>query len=81
MVKSVHIVFIDTIDYFIVEKSFDGFSFEEITTVNGTGNSLELVNYSISDRKSKSESVYYRLTQVDFDGERTVFPIITLKES
>ena len=68
-------------DYFIVEKSLDGFTFEELEIVNGAGNSLELINYSVFDRKLNNQQTYYRLTQVDFDGKRTIFPMITLNES
>lgn len=68
-------------DYFILEKSQDGDYFEEIAIADGAGSSSELQNYSISDRKSNSQPVYYRLSQVDFDGERTVFPVIVLDQN
>lgn len=68
----------DNNDYFIIEKSQDGEYFEEVATIDGAGNSTELLHYSISDRKLNKQPVYYRLTQVDFDGERTVFPLIVI---
>ncbi len=69
----------DNNDYFIIEKSQDGEYFEEVATIDGAGNSTELLHYSISDRKLNNQPVYYRLIQVDFDGERTVFPLIVIE--
>lgn len=56
-------------DYFTVERSIDGDDFENIATVQGAGNSNEVLNYSYVDYNSpKGQSVYYRIKQTDFDG-------------
>lgn len=56
-------------DYFTVERSIDGGEFENIATVQGAGNSNEIINYSYVDYNSpKGQSVYYRIKQTDFDG-------------
>ncbi|MBL1278898.1 MAG: T9SS type A sorting domain-containing protein [Fluviicola sp.] len=56
-------------DYFIVEKSVDGFEFEAIGTVKSAGNSQSIIDYSFDDYEQRNENVYYRLKQVDFDGK------------
>jgi hypothetical protein len=53
-------------DYFLLEGSKDGFSFEEIQKVKGMGNSSQLTVYSEELENSSYE--YLRLKQVDFDG-------------
>ncbi|AKD04141.1 hypothetical protein PKOR_14885 [Pontibacter korlensis] len=58
-----------TNDYFAVERSSDGRSFEEIARVKGAGNSNVEQSYSLRDRKAPAGIQYYRLKQVDFDGD------------
>ncbi len=55
-------------DYFIIEHSLDGRNFSEIGMVNGSGNSLEIIDYSFIHETPSYGINYYRLTQVDFDG-------------
>lgn len=61
-------------DYFSVEKSMDGKSFETIGTVQGAGNSSTIKNYSFTDYplealNPESETfIYYRIKQTDYDG-------------
>ena len=66
-------------DYFIIEKSLNNIDYEEVTRVNGAGNSQDILDYSILDRTVGGEINYYRLTQVDFDGERVTFPKIAVQ--
>ncbi len=56
-------------DYFSVEKSVDGISFFEIGFVDAIGNSQERIDYSFVDDEQERQTVYYRLRQVDLDGE------------
>lgn len=65
-------------DYFIVEKSLDGFFFTEIAQIDGAGNSMEKRNYHVL---TNAEPVvcYYRLSQVDFDGASKSFNPIALE--
>lgn len=57
-------------DYFAVERSDDGKHFTKVGIVNGGGNSTTSLNYSFDDDGLRGESlIYYRLKQVDFDGE------------
>jgi len=57
-------------DYFIIERSEDGYDFYQVGVVDGAGNSTTTINYSWTDENSSVGS-YYRLTQVDFDGSTT----------
>lgn len=66
-------------DYFILEHSIDGISFESIGRVYGQGNSLVQNDYSfIHMRPNPNKVNYYRLRQVDFDESEEVFEIKTL---
>ena len=56
-------------DYFSIEWSTDGRNFEEIGQVEGAGTSTVEKNYSFEHKKPYSGINYYRLRQVDFDGE------------
>ena len=55
-------------DYFTIEKSKDGFSWEEVTTVDGAGNSSTIIRYTEYDNIPYLGISYYRLKQTDFDG-------------
>lgn len=55
-------------DYFNVERSDDGISFNTIGRVNGHGNSNQVINYSFDDKYYTERINYYRLKQVDFNG-------------
>lgn len=56
-------------DYFIIEKSNDGEQFHQIGIVKGFGNSSVIRDYSFEDDDVISGADYYRLKQVDFNGE------------
>lgn len=55
-------------DYFNVERSADGKSFETIGKVAGNGTTTETQNYEFLDRTPHTGLNYYRLKQVDFNG-------------
>ncbi|HBG71311.1 MAG: hypothetical protein A2W93_01655 [Bacteroidetes bacterium GWF2_43_63] len=54
--------------YFIIQKSVNGLDFYPVGTIDGSGNSNQLINYQFSDNEPAAEGAYYRLVQVDFDG-------------
>ncbi|MBK9046462.1 MAG: T9SS type A sorting domain-containing protein [Bacteroidetes bacterium] len=58
-------------DYFTIQKSKNGYEFEDIATVDGAGNSTSVTNYKITDTKPYNGINYYRLMQTDFDGKFT----------
>lgn len=55
-------------DYFTIERSADGISFNPIGTVDGAGNSTSALNYSFVDNGPLPGVSYYRLRQTDFNG-------------
>lgn len=55
-------------DHFEIEKSEDGTFFTSIGVVPGNGNKTCLSEYGFSDRNIKPGLAYYRLKQVDYDG-------------
>lgn len=56
-------------DYFLLYRSADGDLYKEIAKLTGAGNSSVANIYSYKDYNSPSGIVYYKLTQVDFDGK------------
>lgn len=56
-------------DFFTIERSVDGYSFEYLKTIDGAGNSLNNIQYSSTDENPFSGITYYRLKQTDFDGK------------
>lgn len=55
-------------DYFAVERSDDGYTWDDVGTLKGAGNSTSPQVYSLMDSAPLSGLSYYRLRQVDFDG-------------
>lgn len=55
-------------DYFEVERKNNTASFEVIGRVESAGNSNVTNDYSFTDKESKSGILYYRIRQVDLDG-------------
>lgn len=64
--------------YFIVERSLDGKTFISIGNVSGNGNSNSEKEYQFTDVENFNETVYYRLIQVDFDGQHNNSKIIAV---
>lgn len=58
-------------DYFNVERSVDLLDWEIVSQVYGAGNSSEELSYSTYDNHPIKGVSYYRLKQVDFDGQFT----------
>jgi subtilisin-like proprotein convertase family protein len=63
-------------DYFEVERSLTGVDqWESIGTVAGAGNSQESIDYFLDDKNPYLGVSYYRLKQVDFNGQARYFEI------
>lgn len=62
-------------DYFLIEKSIDALHFDFLQKIDGQGNSNESVRYEVKDYQS-NRNMYYRLSQFDYDGKSTIYPII-----
>jgi hypothetical protein len=62
-------------DFFIIERSSDGYNWNSIHKASGAGSSNSLLRYEYLDENPLSGISYYRLKQTDFDGEYEYFPI------
>ena len=58
--------------YFAIEKSVDGRNFEVIAQVDGHGDYIGTLKYTYEDR-NLIPIAYYRLRQVDFNGDFKVY--------
>ena len=57
-------------DYFVVERSLDGVTFEVLGTKKGAGNTNSVKSYDFLDTEtSVFTQYYYRIKQVDYDGQ------------
>jgi hypothetical protein len=58
-----------------VQRSVDGFVWENIAQIDGAGNSTSLIDYAAEDRNPKMGTSYYRLQQVDMNGAFSYSPV------
>ncbi|HRN41632.1 MAG TPA: T9SS type A sorting domain-containing protein [Vicingus sp.] len=68
-------------DYFVVEKSDDAINFYEIGRIKGAGNSNVELNYQYVDNKITNDIHYYRLRQVDYNGDFSNSSIISINRN
>jgi hypothetical protein len=76
-------------DYFLIQKSYSlneqesndelDLGWENIGLVDGAGNSSVINSYSFRDEYSATRIIYYRLKQVDYDGNFSYSPIRIVK--
>ncbi|MBC7862321.1 MAG: hypothetical protein IAF38_05050 [Bacteroidia bacterium] len=62
-------------DFFTVERTTNGIDFTELTTINAEPNSAGAHEYFCQDTKSPGGQFYYRLSQTDFSGKKTFYPL------
>ena len=65
-------------DFFNIERSINAKEFYSIGEVNGAGNSNNLIRYKFTDNSPNSGRNYYRLKQIDFNGEYSYSKAIAL---
>jgi hypothetical protein len=65
-------------DYFTVERSKDGLTYEVVGMVNGKGNSSVQNLYNLVDSDPYTGISYYRLKQTDFNGNFEYFDPIAV---
>jgi len=68
-------------DYFVLERSSVGIDFENIGTIDGHGNSTQLLNYKFQDNNPLSRINYYRLKQVDYNDDFHYSKIIAVRNN
>ncbi|WP_192823135.1 T9SS type A sorting domain-containing protein [Rufibacter sp. LB8] len=66
-------------DFFEVQRSVDGKTFQVIGNVKGSGTTTIEARYSLLDVNQAAGTVYYRLRQVDFDGKDELSKIVVVK--
>lgn len=57
--------------HFIIQRSADGINWADIAILQGAGSSSREIKYNFKDLQYLNGISYYRLVQVDFDGELT----------
>lgn len=65
-------------EFFTVERSVDGRSFEEIDFVRGAGTSMIAQKYQFWDKNPIHGLNYYRLSQTDYDGQIETFEVVVV---
>ncbi|MEL6863409.1 MAG: PKD domain-containing protein [Bacteroidota bacterium] len=65
--------------HFVLERSKDGRTFEEVTKVAAAGFTNEQQFYQFEDRQAHAGINYYRLNQVDMDGRSSYSNVIILE--
>ena len=66
-------------DYFDVERSSNGLDFYAIGKVQAKGQSTQIENYDFIDKSPYYPVSYYRLRQVDLDGQYKYSPMISIE--
>lgn len=65
-------------DFFTVERSVDGLTWEVVDIVNGSGTTPIRNDYNAKDLRPYSGLSYYRLKQTDFDGAFEYADIVSI---
>lgn len=68
-------------DYFTIEKTRDGVSFETVAVLYGVADSRAQKDYYQIDTNPYSGLSYYRLKQTDFDGKYTYSALVSIENS
>lgn len=66
-------------DYFIVERSKDGTTFEPLAKIDGAGTSTQSLKYQAMDTNPYHGTSYYRLSQTDYDGSVNYHRVLIVK--
>lgn len=68
--------------HFVIERTSDGLNFEaigEIPSSAPSGNSTWQIDYRFYDINPPSGTIYYRLRQVDFNGENKITGLVSVE--
>jgi hypothetical protein len=67
---------------FVVERSYNGRDFEAVGTTEGAGTSITTKSYTMEDNTATATTsavAYYRLKNIDFDGQESVSKVLSVK--
>lgn len=67
--------------HFVLENSTDGVTFKQIATIKGKGNSNEVNHYQFVHEQPQAVINYYRLRQVDYNGDEELSHTIQVNMS
>jgi hypothetical protein len=65
--------------YYEIQRSRDGYTFETIKTIEGSGTTADVSYYSYSDAHPIPGVSYYRLNQYDYDGTKNDLGIVSVQ--
>jgi poly(3-hydroxybutyrate) depolymerase len=68
-------------DYFAIERSADGNQFTDIDKVSAANNSTTAKDYTYTDANATSANTYYRLRQVDKNGNAAFSSVIMISDN
>ena len=66
-------------EFFTIERSRNGATFEEVGRIPGAGNSNTQRAYTYTDDAPLQGTSYYRLKQTDFSGEYEIFDMVAVE--
>jgi hypothetical protein len=66
--------------FFIIER-LEGNKWQEIGRINGSGTTSEEQEYNISDSHPLNGINYYRLSQVDIDGQKSTYNTLAIQSN
>jgi hypothetical protein len=65
-------------DYFEIQRSIDAVNYTTIGKIYGAGNSMSKIKYLFTDKSPNFGINYYRLKQVDYNGDYEIFNSISI---
>jgi hypothetical protein len=65
-------------EMFVVERSADNIHFEGIGVIQGNGTTLQAHNYQFDDQKPLMGVQYYRLRQIDWNGDEHLSEVLAI---
>jgi len=68
-------------DFFTIQKSKNGFDYEKVAIIKGSGTNSSSSTYQHFDRNISSGTTYYKLIQTDYDGTTVEVSNIDLTRS
>lgn len=68
-------------DFFAIERRMESGIWETISIENGAGSTTQTTSYTAIDNNFKEGTNYYRLKQVDFNGETTISDVVSVNSS
>lgn len=69
------------LDLFIVQRSIDGKQWEQVVAIAAAGDNDIRQIYQTSDTQPYEDVSYYRIGQLDYEGEETFTEVITIENT